>query len=287
MRGDCHVHMVLDGIYYKDAIAAHKGHIRDDLIHQRLSAYKKANILYLRDGGDAFGVAQRAAQLAEAYGIEYRTPCFPICMKGRYGAFIGKTFETIGEYRALVEQVKREGGDFIKIMVSGLMDFDNFGIITSVPLSYAQMKEMCHIAHEEGFAVMAHANGAETVCDAVEAGVDSIEHGAYLNESALKALAERSTVWVPTVSTIRNLIGDGRFPDNVLKPLLKLHMDNIHRCASLGGVIALGSDSGAYRVTPPQGTLDEYAYLHSAIGKNADKILLDGETRIRERFCRR
>ena len=42
MPGDCHIHMVLDGVYYKDAIAAHRGHVRDDLIRQRLSAWSKA-----------------------------------------------------------------------------------------------------------------------------------------------------------------------------------------------------------------------------------------------------
>lgn len=286
MHGDCHMHMVLDGVYYKDAIAAHRGHVRDDLIHQRLSAYAREGILYLRDGGDAFGVAQRAAEFAGEYGIEYRTPCFPICLKGRYGAFIGKTFETIADYRTLVDEVKRNGGDFIKLMISGLMDFNEFGKITSEPLTLAQMKELFHIAHEEGFAVMAHANGSETVCNAIEAGVDSIEHGAYLDEEALKAIAESETVWVPTTVTIGNLVGDGRFPDEVLKPLLKLHMDNIGRCVQMGGIIALGSDNGAYRVPHPQGTMDEYAFLKQSIGEKTDEILIQAESRIKVRFRR-
>lgn len=286
MHGDCHMHMVLDGIYYKDAIATHKGHVRDDLIHERLAAYARAGIMYLRDGGDAFGVAQRAAQLAGEYGIEYRTPCFPICLKGRYGAFIGNAFETMAEYRGLVARVKREGGDFIKLMVSGLMDFNEFGKITSEPLTFMQMKEMMHIAHEEGFAVMAHANGSETVCNAIEAGVDSIEHGAYLDEPALQAIADSSVVWVPTSVTIGNLIGDGRFPDEVLKPLHQLHLDNIARCVELGGCVALGSDNGAYRVTHPQGTMDEYAYLKRAIGEKTDEVLAEGERRIKARFRR-
>ena len=43
-----------------------------------------------------------------------------------------------GEYRALVDEVKRENGDFIKIMISGLMDFDHYGVITSEPLTRPQ-----------------------------------------------------------------------------------------------------------------------------------------------------
>ena len=88
MLGDCHIHMVLDGVYYRDAISAHRGHVRDDLIRERLAAYRDAGVTYLRDGGDAFGVCERARELAPEYGIEYRVPCFPMCLRGRYGMFI-------------------------------------------------------------------------------------------------------------------------------------------------------------------------------------------------------
>ena len=286
MLGDCHIHMLLDGVYYKDAIAAHRGHVRDDLIRERLSAYRRAGILYLRDGGDAFHVAERAALLSGEYGIEYRTPLFPIYLKGRYGGFIGRAFETIGDYRQLVQEVKQGGGDFIKLMISGLMDFNQFGRITSEPLAAAQLREMVRIAHGEGFAVMAHANGAETVLNALDAGVDSIEHGAYLNDEAIRALARSDAVWVPTLVTVGNLLGEGRYPDEVLRPLLELQMANVGRCARLGGSIALGSDSGAYQVFHARGTLDEYALLKRAIGDGVDNLLQASEEKLRLRFRR-
>ena len=286
MLGDCHIHMVLDGVYYKDAIASHRGHVRDDLIRQRLSAYAKAGIRYLRDGGDAFGVCQRARELAGEYGIEYRIPCYPICLKGRYGMFIGRSFETISEYRALVAEVRRHRGDFIKLMISGLMDFDCYGRITSQPLTAVQIRELMHIAHEEGFSVMAHANGAETILAALEAGVDSIEHGAYMDEATVRALAGSRAVWVPTLSTVGNLIGDGRYPDEVLARILELQTHNVALCASLGGQIALGSDAGAYRVCHVEGFQSEYALLLRALGDATDGTLSAGEREIRNRFLR-
>lgn len=287
MLGDCHVHMVLDGVYYKAAIQHHSGHVDDQLIRKRLAAYQAAGIDYLRDGGDAFGVARRAAQLAGEYNIEYRTPITPICLKGRYGSFIGRAFESMGEYREYVKMVSDEGGDFIKLMISGIMDFDHFGKITSEPLDLPMLREMIYIAHEEGFAVMAHANGAQTILNALDAGVDSIEHGAYMNEEAVAALAESHAVWVPTLVTIGNLIGEGRYPDAVLRPLLKLQMDNVSLCVQKGGKIALGSDNGAYQVLHVQGTLDEYALLSRAMGENCDAILAEGLTFIRQRFVRK
>jgi len=52
------------------------------------------------------GVSLLAAKLAPEYGIEYRSPAFAIHRKGRYGSMVGKAFETMAEYRALVEEVK-------------------------------------------------------------------------------------------------------------------------------------------------------------------------------------
>ena len=286
MLGDCHIHMVLDGVYYRDAIDAHRERVRDDLIRSRLTDYARAGIRYLRDGGDAFGVCQRARALAPEYGIEYRIPCFPICLRGRYGSFIGRTFETMADYRALVAEVDRAGGDFIKVMISGLMDFDRYGVVTSTPLSARQIREMIDIAHGEGFSVMAHANGAETIRAALEAGVDSIEHGAYMDAETVRALAQSGAVWVPTLSTVGNLIGNGRYPDTVLRRILEGQLRNIADCARQGGAIALGSDAGAYRVFHARAVKEEYAWLRRALGSDTEAILAVGEAEVRRRFRR-
>lgn len=284
MHGDCHIHMILDGVYYRAAIDAQRARPDEALIRARLEAYRAAGIRFLRDGGDAWGVGACAAKLAPEYGIDYRTPVFPIHRRRRYGGFIGRGFENMSEYASLVRAAAAAGADFIKIMISGLMDFDRYGAITSSPLAPDEIREMIRIAHGEGLSVMAHANGADTVRAAVEAGIDSIEHGAYLDGAAVGELAQSGAVWTPTLATIGNLIGDGRYPDAVLRPLLAKQMENLRLCAGLGGKIALGSDSGAYRVPHVQGALDECALLKRALGADADRILEAGEAEIRRRF---
>jgi len=286
MHGDCHIHMVLDGVYYRDAIDAHKGHVRDDLIRERLSAWAGTGTSYLRDGGDAFGVCDRARELAQEYGIEYRIPCFPICRKGRYGEFIGRGFESLREYRSMVAEIAGRRGDFIKIMISGLMDFDRYGVVTSAPLEAGEIRSLIDIAHGEGFAVMAHANGDAAIRAALEAGVDSVEHGAYMSADTVLALAQSGAVWVPTLVTIGNLIGCGRYPDGVLTRLLDGQLANVAECARLGGKIALGSDAGAYRVYHGSGAVDEFTLLSRALGVQTEAILRSGEAEIRRRFVR-
>ena len=199
MAVDCHIHMVLDGADWKAAIRRHAEQPQDGFIRQTLESYRQQGFTYLRDGGDRWGVGERARALAEEYGIVYRTPRAPLCMAGHYGGFIGRKYETLREYAALVRENREKGADFIKIMISGLMDFNRFGVLTEPGLPRETIRELIHIAHGEGFAVMAHANGGETVLAAAEAGVDSIEHGAYLSAEALAAMTESKTVWVKTL----------------------------------------------------------------------------------------
>jgi len=279
---DCHMHMVLDGVDWKKAIQRHKHGPDRQFIRQALESYKNLGVEYLRDGGDRWGVGKAAREMAGEFGVQYRTPLAPLCKKGHYGSFIGETYENMREYAALVRKARADGADFIKIMISGLMDFDRFGVLTEEGLPTEEIRELVHIAHEEGFAVMAHANGARTVEAAVKAGVDSVEHGAYLDGDALAAMAEMGTVWVPTLSTIGNLRGKGRFDETAVKAILDSAMENVAVFAGLGGLIAPGTDAGAWAV--PHGSMTETVLLGQAIGDNVDEVLEKGANKIMEKF---
>lgn len=259
MKADCHIHMVLDGVDWKTSIA--RG-IADDYIHNILKTYKDQGYTYLRDGGDRWGVGLRARELAADYGITYKTPLAPLCKKGHYGSFIGLCYETPKEYAQLVVRQRSAGGDFVKIMISGLMDFDRYGVLTEEGLDPALIRELIHIAHEEGMSVMAHCNGAKTAQAAARAGVDSIEHGAYLDEEALHAMKDHNVVWVPTVSTIGNLLGKGRFDEGAVKKILDSALENLDRFRQMGGLIAPGTDAGAWAV--PHGCETELYWLSKA-----------------------
>ncbi len=282
MPVDCHVHMVLDGIDWKNAIARHDP-VPDVLwIRKTLAQYQQLGFTYLRDGGDRWGVGQAARKLASEYGITFRTPLAPLCKAGHYGSFIGRKFESTREFAALVREQREHGGDFVKIMISGLMDFDHFGRLSESGLPEEEIRTWIHIAHEEGMVVMAHANGAETVKAAAQAGVDSVEHGAYLDAEALEAMAEHGTVWVPTVSTVGNLLGRGRFNENAVRQILENLLENISCFGNMGGYLAPGTDAGAWAVD--HGSLSEYRWLEMALGASRDSILERGIGKLREKF---
>ena len=278
MLCDCHMHMILDGVDWRAAIARHKEKPDDEFLRKCLETYRDRGFVYLRDGGDHWGAGKRARELAPEYGITYRTPLANLCKRGHYGSFIGETWGDFREYTALVRKARADGADFIKIMISGLMDFDRFGALTEAGLDPSEIRELIHIAHEEGFSVMAHANGARTVEAAAEAGVDSVEHGAYQDEASLAAMKENGCVWVPTLSTVGNLRGTGRFDEGAVREILAYNLSNAETYAGMGGLVAPGTDAGAWAV--PQGSLTEYELL-----KTIDPGVLErGIARIREKF---
>ena len=250
MFADCHMHMILDGIGWREAIARHAQQPDILFIRKVLQTYRDLGITYLRDGRACAPAVARA--LSAEYGITYRTPLAPLCMEGHYGAFIGLTYRDLKEYAGLVVRQRQQGADFIKIMISGLMDFDRFGVLTEEGLPPQVIRELIHIAHEEGMTVMAHANGARTVEAAAAGGVDSVEHGAYQDAASLAAMEESGTVWVPTVSTVGNLRGKGRFREEAVQAILESTLQSLE---NYKGLVAPGTDAGAWAV--PHGSRTE------------------------------
>lgn len=289
MFGENHAHIFMNGINYKAAVSRHKRGVDADVIHEHFSAYREKGIPFIRDGGDNLGVSEKAKEIAPQYGITYRTPIFAIYKKGHYGGIVGKPFENMKEYAHLVKEVKRRGGDFIKIMTTGIMDFDTDGSVKEEPLKAEEVKEMVHIAHEEGFHVMAHTNGARAVLEAAFAGVDSVEHGNYVDEEAMWVMKEKGIVWVPTITVVKNMIGCGRFSDVVLERIWEIGSHNIQKGYEIGVQFALGSDAGAYLVPHGQGVEQERECFQEILGKNKEvtEMLLKGERKIREKFARR
>jgi imidazolonepropionase-like amidohydrolase len=127
---------------------------------------------------------------------------------------------------------------------------------------------------------MAHCNGGDAMLAAAQAGVDSIEHGAYAHSDALHAMAENGVVWVPTLSTVGNLLGKGRFDDGQVRRILEDTMEKLSIFVDFGGLVAPGSDAGAWSV--PHGCHTECQWLEKAgVGEDRQQM---GLQKITEKF---
>lgn len=284
--GEAHMHIFMNGVDYRQAVRDQINGVNEEVIRKNLEEYRRRGITWLRDGGDIYGTSKRTMEIAPEYGITYRTPVFAIHKKGHYGGIVGKAYENMKDYRKLIQELREQGGHFVKIMISGIMDFDRGGL-TESSLPDEEIRELIHIAHEEGFAVMAHTNGSKAVRAAAFAGVDSIEHGNFCDDDALQALASSKTIWVPTIVTVKNLLGDGRFPEHVVEKIWEGQQKNLHRAFELGVKLALGSDAGAYRVLHGQGLMDEYQVFQKVLEEqwpHWEEIISQGDRLLKRKF---
>lgn len=291
MLGECHAHIALNGIDYAKAAALHKDSVNEAAICDVFEQYRSCGISFIRDGGDAWGVSARAKQIAPEFGIDYRTPLFAIHKSGHYGAIVGREFDTLKEYAALVEKAATQDADFIKVMTTGIMSFQEYGkIIAGKPLDMRELCEMVHIAHESGFAVMSHTNGRDAVLHALEAGVDSIEHGNFIDGACIQAFVDTKTAFLPTATVARNLSlhPPHQADPSVLTRIEESSQTAIARAYNAGVILAIGSDAGAVGVLHGQGTKDEFTCFCESVGnhKALTKRLQDGEDFIKETFCR-
>lgn len=284
--GEAHMHIFMNGVDYRQAVRDQINGVNEEVIRKNLEEYRRRGITWLRDGGDIYGTSKRTMEIAPEYGITYRTPVFAIHKKGHYGGIVGKAYENMKDYRKLIQELREQGGHFVKIMISGIMDFDRGGL-TESSLPDEEIRELIHIAHEEGFAVMAHTNGSRAVRAVALAGVDSIEHGNFCDDDALQALASSETIWVPTIVTVKNLLGDGRFPEHVVEKIWEGQQKNLHRAFELGVKLALGSDAGAYRVLHGQGLMDEYQVFQKVLEEqwpHWEEIISQGDRLLKRKF---
>ena len=163
-------------------------------------------------------------------------------------------------------------------MLSGIMDFSEFGKISDEPLSFEEVRSIVAIAHDEGFRVMAHVNGSISVKNAIKAGVDSIEHGYYMDEECIEMLKTTNIVWVPTLTPVYKIGGTENIINSQANNITKAYDNNIS--------LALGSDSGSYLVKHVDGIKTEEKLIKDILGDNekTNSLLIKGEKTIRDLF---
>jgi hypothetical protein len=278
---ECHGHIIADGASYRESMERHKNGVDRDYVPQALQTVAGHGVGFYRDGGDKYMVSACARQSAGEYGIDYRTPVFIAHKKGYYGSMYGRGYDDLSSFYALVKEAGALGADFIKLTMTGMLDFDDGGKIMGPVLSPAELSEAVKIAEGEGFAVMAHVNGADNIKKALEAGVSSIEHGFWPDRSVIDFFLQADAVWVPTCAAVYNLIGSGRYDDTVMRNIHENQMSVLAEAYARGVLIACGSDCGAWNVPQGRGTLDELAILKD-MGIDPEK----GNEAIQSRFKR-
>jgi len=262
---DCHIHCGLGNLgLVKGPGITHESSVES--MKRLIEVYKKKGIQALRDGGDVSGVGIILRDISKDSGLIYRTPIRAFYKINLYGDFLGEPLESTKDGIQKMNVLIKESPDFIKIILTGIMSFTEFGISGTTGFTIGQCTALIDHAHQFGLSVMVHANSPEGIMTAIASGADTIEHGYGVDDDCLHAMRESGTVWVPTLAPFANI---ARCSDdspmkkfrNISKRYFRQHQEQVKKANAMGVNIALGSDSGAPLVPHGQGTLDELGYL--------------------------
>lgn len=130
-------------------------------------------------------------------------------------------------------------------------------------LTAEELTALAREAHRRGVKVAAHALGTDGIRDAVEAGIDVIEHGVFLTEEVAAAMAERGTALCPTLAVYRSLAAGGG-PDYATAKaaeVVKAHDNAVHMAMEAGVPVVAGTDAGSPGMPHPS-LEPELAALH-------------------------
>ncbi|HSN01035.1 MAG TPA: amidohydrolase family protein [Rudaea sp.] len=165
-----------------------------------------------------------------------------------------------------VRQHYKDGADLIKIMPSGGV-LDESGSSENPQMTIPEIQAVVAAAHDYGFTVAAHAHGAEAIRRAVIGGVDSIEHGTFMNDEDMKLMKEHGTWYVPTIIAgqfVMEKAKEGWYPPQVVRKAMEVGpiiMKTAGKAYKSGVKIAFGTDAGVY---PHGENAKEFEYMVEA-----------------------
>ena len=123
-----------------------------------------------------------------------------LCITGGHGHQRAWQVDGVDEARRAARTLLRAGADLIKVMASGGMTQVTGDLATSAQLTVQEMRAAFDEAHRAGKPTAAHAHPPAAIRAAIEAGVDCIEHGIFLDKATAELMASKGIAYVPTMS---------------------------------------------------------------------------------------
>lgn len=269
---DTHVHLMLEGVNMvremQDPFS-----LRFYRAIQYMRRTVEAGITSVRDAGGADAGVKQAVESGLVLGPRMQISISILSITGGHGdgwMQSGNTFDLMPEYpgnpfgiadgvegcRLKVREVLRAGAEVIKICSTG-------GVLS--PTDHPEFTQFSpeeldvivrEAAYRRGIKVMAHAQGAEGIKNALRAGIHSIEHGIFIDDEAVDLFLEKGAFLVPTLLAPIAVLEAGEkggMPDygvRKARETVESHSESIARAHKAGVKIAMGTDAGVM----PHGT---------------------------------
>ncbi len=270
---DTHVHLMLEGVDILQIMQTpFSFNFYKAIDHMRRTV--EAGVTSVRDAGGADAGVKQAVEQGLVLGPRMQISISVLTITGGHAdgwMLSGNRFDLLPEYpgnpsglcdgpeevRRKVREVLRAGAEVVKVCSTGgvLSPTDHPDFTQFSPEELEIMVQ--EAAYRRGVKVMAHAQGAEGVKNAVRAGVHSIEHGVYLDDEAIELMLERGTYLVPTLVAPAGVVEIGEatrtMPEYGIRKareVVEAHKESIARAYKAGVRIAMGTDAAVV----PHGT---------------------------------
>ena len=207
---DTHVHLMMDGRANAESV---QGDSEATLAYRAAANLRKslhAGVTTTRDLGAPASLAIDAREAVEAgtiAGPRVQACGQNITMTGGHGHWFGREADGPHEVRKAVREQLKKGADAVKCMATG--GVLTTGAKTGAPeLGPVELEALVEAASAKGVPTAAHCHGTQGIKNAVLAGIDSVEHGTFMDEEAAELMANEGTYWVPTISALKGIVGN-------------------------------------------------------------------------------
>lgn len=279
---NAHTHITLDPL--KIDSGSHNNVIAATVLAvKHLKQGLLSGVTYIRECGSRFDIDITLSKLVASGELEGVPEIMPsgraYSMTGGHGDSPDFSFlvDSEDEMRHAIRLGMKNGAQNIKLMASGgVMSRDDY--MTQPQLSVAEMKVAVEEAHHKGRLVCAHAQGSAGIKNAIEAGVDSVEHCVYPDDEDIQAMLDKGIFVSPTLSACWGIIGRGGqeirdYQIEQSKVVWEDFIVNINRVWDAGIPITLSTDAG----TPCNGleeTAGELELMVTKLGRTPFEALM-------------
>jgi imidazolonepropionase-like amidohydrolase len=278
---DTHVHLMIEGMDMQKIMTTPFSYAFYEAI-DRMRRTVEAGVTTVRDAGGADLGLKRAVEQGLVVGPRIQISVAGLSITGGHGdgwmpsglffdfrppypGMPDGICDGVEDVRRKVREVLRAGAEVVKVCTTGGVlsptDHPEFTQFTLEELE-AMVQEA---TYRRGIKVMAHAQGAEGIKNAIRAGIHSIEHGIYLDEEVIALMLEHGTYLVPTLLAPVGVLEVGErtgampeFGIRKAREVIDVHRESVARAYRAGVKIAMGTDSA---VTPHGQNLRELGLM--------------------------
>ena len=280
---DAHVHLVWNASAEPHELVAREERALTALrCAQSAALHLRAGVTTVRDTGatDALSVdVARAVELGVLPGPRVVAAGRVVAMTGGHAWFLGREADGPDAVRHAVREELKGGATCIKFMASGGV-YGHAEEPGAPQLTVEEMRAGVEEAHKAGRKVAAHAYSVEAISNALEAGVDSIEHGSFLDVKTAERMREEGAYLVPTISVYAAMYAKGPelgtldYIQRKTPEVLDASYEAFRLALEVGVLIAAGTDCGA--PGHPHGSLPEELRLMVEAGATPMQALRFG-----------